>query len=104
MLILIGPEYFLVSQMLLVGVPVLVFLVAVVDVLAVSGGIVGHVQVVVVTVKFVYSFSLSFFSPTVLLLLLLFVVPVNDWMGRGYVCHRPAQDYHLFYCCCFWYC
>jgi len=89
---------------------VFVFFVAVVDALVsvpLVASIVGHIllavvhiQVVVVSVIVVYSFSPSFLSPNVLLLLLLFVVPVNYRMGPGYGCHHPLQDYHCFCCCC----
>ena len=39
-------------------------------------------------------FLQPFFSPSVLVLPLLFVVPVNGQMGPGYGCCRPLQDYH----------
>ena len=98
-----------INLIVLVGVLVLVFLVAVVDVLVsvpLVAGIIGHVplvvvhiQVVVISVVFVYSFPLSFLSPNMLLLLLLFVVPVNDQMGPGFGFHWPSQDYHCCWCC-----
>ena len=90
----------------LVGVLVLVFLVTVVDVLVfvplVAGNVgyvphvVVHIQVVLISIVFVYCFPLSFLSPNVLLLLLLFVVPVNNQIVLGNGCHQLLQDYHWF--------
>ena len=97
-----------IDLIVLLGVVVLVVLVAAVDVLvsvtfvAKIGDhfplVVVHFRVFVVSVVFVIHFPPSFLSPTVLFLLLLFVVPVNSRMVPGYGCHRSSQDYHC--CCC----
>ena len=88
---------------------VLVVLVAAVDVLVsvlfvakISGHFslaVVHIQVVIASVVFVIHFPQSFVSPTVLLLLLLFVVLVYNRMVPGYGCHLPLFDDHWFCCC-----
>ena len=96
-----------ICQIFLVGVPVLLFLVSIVVVpafvplVAVSGGIVGrlpivvvHIKVIIVSVVAFYSFPPSFLSSNILLLLLLLLAVVGICMlflllcGASLLVHR----------------